>query len=95
MISLTVIMVDYGPVSMTESVVSMENASVKRDIVVIIVLIVKIKIQFSLNIFFTLFIIDIGCKAKYSLSCLNGGSCLSNGLCACSMDYWGPTCANS
>ena len=44
MISLIVIMVDYGLVLTTESVLSMENANVKRDLVGIIVLIVKINI---------------------------------------------------
>ena len=39
------------------------------------------------------FIEDIGCLANQSLSCLNDGICLSNGICRCEYGYSGATCA--
>ena len=36
--------------------------------------------------------LDIGCQAKGTLSCLNGGTCLSNGFCSCIYGYKGSTC---
>jgi hypothetical protein len=37
-------------------------------------------------------ILDIGCKAGESLSCLNNGKCLPNGVCECSIGYSGSRC---
>jgi hypothetical protein len=46
---LTVIMADYGLVSIVESVVWMEYVSVRKGIVVITVLLVSIKVLLYLN----------------------------------------------
>ena len=36
----------------------------------------------------------MGCHIQKHLSCLNGGTCLSNGLCACGFGYSGLTCSD-
>ena len=37
---------------------------------------------------------DIGCRAGGSLSCLNEGKCMPNGICECKQGYYGSTCSN-
>ena len=34
----------------------------------------------------------MGCQAGESLSCLNNGKCLSNGICECSIGYSSSRC---
>ena len=83
----------FALVRMTENVKLMESVHVKMDMQDTIVKHVKFKsfkfLKFKNK---TIFVIDIGCLANGTLSCLNGGTCLKNGYCSCKYGYTGATC---
>ena len=40
------------------------------------------------------FDLGVGCLAGGTLECVNGGQCLSNGVCECKIGFSGTTCSN-
>ena len=81
---------------MEEHAPKMEHVIVKKDTLDILVHHVKTNYGFLILVltFCILhYLLVIGCLASASLSCLNDGRCLPNGLCDCKYGFSGPTCS--
>ena len=75
-----------------EHAVQMENVFVNLDMMVQFVNHVYLVSPYKHRLSLIVLILDIGCKAGESLSCLNNGTCLDSGLRECPFGYNGVKC---